>query len=101
MTMFDKSSRYAALARATIAVPGPDGEPRTVVYVRRRFIPPPESHTPLLRYVVRAGDRLDLIAARQIGDPAQFWRIADANGAQDPLDLTAVAGTPIVVALAR
>ena len=99
--MFDKTSRYAPLARATITVRGPDGGPRVVAYVRRRFIPPPDAHTRLLEYTVRAGDRLDVIAARHIGDPTQFWRIADANGAQDPLDLTAVVGAPITIALAQ
>jgi nucleoid-associated protein YgaU len=35
----------------------------------------------------RASDRLDLIAARTLGDPLLFWRIADANLALDPFDL--------------
>ena len=33
------------------------------------------------------GDRLDLITARTLGDPEQFWRICDANDALDPDDL--------------
>lgn len=101
MTMFAKTSRYAALARATITVVGPDGGPRTVSYVLRRFIAPPDAHTRLLEYRVRAGDRLDLIAARYIGDPEQFWRIADANGAQNPLDLTETPGAALTIALAQ
>ena len=33
------------------------------------------------------GDRLDLIAAKYLGDPLIFWLICDANGAIDPNDL--------------
>jgi nucleoid-associated protein YgaU len=36
---------------------------------------------------VKQSDRLDLIAARTLGDPLLFWRIADANDAMNPFDL--------------
>ena len=36
------------------------------------------------------GDRLDLVAARYLGDPTAAWQVADANGALDPDELTAV-----------
>jgi len=32
-------------------------------------------------------DRLDRLAATHLGDPIQFWRIADGNGAQVPSEL--------------
>lgn len=38
------------------------------------------------RYTVRPGDRLDLVAARLLGDPHAYWRLADAN----PGDLAAL-----------
>ena len=38
------------------------------------------------------GDRLDLITARTLGDPEQFWRICDANNTMNPSDLTAETG---------
>jgi hypothetical protein len=44
--------------------------------------------TPSRRYVWRAGDRLDLLAAREFGDPGDWWRALDANLAVlNPLDL--------------
>ena len=40
------------------------------------------------------GDRLDLITARTLGDPEQFWRVCDANDALDPAELTDRARPP-------
>jgi len=40
-------------------------------------------------------DRLDLIAARTVGAAEQFWRIADANAALNPFDLTAMPGEQV------
>jgi hypothetical protein len=48
---------------------------------------------------VRQEDRLDLIAARILGDPEQFWRVCDANNAMDPLELTARPGRMIRVSM--
>ncbi len=42
------------------------------------------------------GDRLDTIAARTLGDPLLFWRLADASGAMNPDDLERP-GTLLVV----
>jgi nucleoid-associated protein YgaU len=36
---------------------------------------------------VAAADRLDLLAHRYLGDPFQYWRIADANPALTPEDI--------------
>ena len=36
---------------------------------------------------VQGGDRLDRLAATHLGDPIQYWRIADGNGAQAPSEL--------------
>jgi len=44
------------------------------------------------------GDRLDLITARTLSDPEQFWRIADANDAMDPTDLTNEPGSRLRIA---
>jgi hypothetical protein len=78
--VFEPPSRYYALEQATYTFP--DG--RTVAYARRRFLPPRAGLRPLALEAVRPGDRLDLIAARTIGDPEQAWRICDANDALDP-----------------
>lgn len=78
--MFDPTSRYHDLERASLRLP--DG--REIAYVRRRFIPRSESLPPLGTEIVGAGDRIDLIAARALGDSEQFWRICDANESLDP-----------------
>ena len=36
------------------------------------------------QHTVQQGDRLDLIAAKYLGDPLMFWLICDANGAIAP-----------------
>jgi hypothetical protein len=97
--MFEPNSRYAPLPVATIEVPGPGGEPRPVRYVRRRFLPPPESATTVVEHPVVQGERLDNITARYLGDPTQFWRVCDANNVLRPQELTDEPGRRIRIAL--
>lgn len=92
--MFDPTSRYYALEATEFTT----STGRTVAYVRRRFIPSTEAPT-LAEVTVNQGDRLDLITARTIGDPQQFWRICDANTALNPAELTAEAGRRLRIAL--
>lgn len=87
--MFDLTSRYAALETAPYTTP--DGQ-RELAYKRRRFLPQGDTMPLLVEVTVSDGDRLDLIAARTIGAPEQFWRIADANNAMNPTDLTTTPG---------
>jgi hypothetical protein len=82
--MFDPTSRYASLVQATYTFP--DG--RSVAYVRRRFLPRGEDLPLLVEVTVTQSDRLDIITARTLGDPEQFWRVCDANNAMYPPDLT-------------
>ena len=63
----------------------PDGT--AVRYLRRRFIPAPESSPQLGTVAVEVRDRLDLLADRAYGDPSAGWRLLDANGALWPPDL--------------
>lgn len=86
--MFDPSSRYHLIDTATLTTP--DG--RTVAFVRRRLLPQPGDLRLLVEVVVAQGERLDLITARVLGDPEQFWRVCDANGASRPDELTTTAG---------
>jgi hypothetical protein len=86
--MFEPSSRYDPLKTATLT--GPDG--CEIAYKRRRFLPQGQAMPLLVEVTVSEGDRLDLIAARTLGDPEQFWRICDANNAMNPFDLTAEPG---------
>lgn len=76
-TDFPPESRYHGIKRTQVT--GPDGVP--VPYLKRRFSPPPEDFA--LRYARRTkqGERLDLIAAAEIGNPEMFWMLLDANGA--------------------
>jgi hypothetical protein len=86
--MFEPTSRYANLK--TAAYTAADG--REITYVRRRFLPQGESQPLLVEATVIDGDRLDLITSRTLGDPEQFWRVADANNAMNPVDLTGEPG---------
>jgi nucleoid-associated protein YgaU len=80
--MFDPTSRYFAIPDAQHVT----AEGERVIYKRRRLLP--NAPLPTDRsVVVRAGERLDTIAARMLGDPLQFWRIADASNAMNPFDL--------------
>ena len=90
--MLQRTSRYYSLERAEWT--GPDG--RTVLHVRRRLIPR-TAPVVLAEHAVVAGDRLDNITARTLGDPEQFWRVCDANGAMRPDDLTERVGRVLVI----
>ncbi len=96
--MFDPDSRYAKCDIASHTVIDPDGTTHEVLYVRRRFIPSAESITVLVEHTCAEGERLDNITAHYLGDPTQFWRICDANGAMKPEDLEEV-GRSISIAI--
>jgi hypothetical protein len=92
---FPPGSRYHDIEIATLELP--DG--RTIAYLRRRFVPPPSSFALLREHVVRPGERLDTIAALHLGDPEQYWRVADANGAIAPERLTDELGRRLRITL--
>jgi hypothetical protein len=92
---FPPTSRYYNIGTSTIA--GPDG--RTVIYLKRRFVPPPERFSLLQEHPVVEGDRLDNITARYLGDPEQFWRVCDANRAMRPDELTEEIGRRLRITL--
>lgn len=82
--VFPVTSRYYGVATATIETL----DKKAVAYLRRRFLPRQERFELIREHTVVQGDRLDNIAATYLGDPEQFWRIADANGAMRPEELT-------------
>lgn len=86
---FPVTSRYHPIA--TAKMDGPDDEP--IIYLRRRFVPPPEFYSSQQMHRVVDGDRLDNITAMYLSDPEQFWQVADANGAMKPQELTEQPGT--------
>ena len=93
--LFPSTSRYYNIE--TAALETSDG--RTVIYLRRRFVPPPERFSLLHEHLVVQGDRLDNITARHLGDPEQFWRVCDANGAMRPDELTEEIGRRLRITL--
>ncbi len=87
-------SRYAAVGTATWT--SPDGT--TVPYLLRRFLPQPGQLARQGTYLVRPGDRVDMIANASLGDPELSWLLADANLVCRPSDLNQP-GTTINVPL--
>jgi len=97
--MFDSTSRYASLATKTMGLTGSDGVTRTVRYVQRRIIPPTDNDLTVIEHVVTQGDRLDLLAARYLGDPTLFWQICDENDVMKPEELNERIGQIIKITL--
>jgi hypothetical protein len=81
---FASNSRYVNVPVVKLTMP--DGTELT--FLRRRFVPQPETLVLLREHVVVQGDRIDNIAARYLADPEQFWRVCDANRAMRPAALT-------------
>lgn len=94
-TLFTSISRYYGLDTGTLDL----GSGRTIVYVLRRFVPPPENFQLLQKHTVVQGDRLDNLANQYLGDPTLFWRLCDANRAMRPDDLTAKVGRKLRITL--
>ena len=75
------------------------GTDHETAYLARRLIPPSSQFALLRTHSVTEGERMDIIAARELGDALGFWRICDANDAMNPEDLTAVPGQTLRIAL--
>ena len=84
--MFFPGSRYIASPQYNLTLR--DGTVLPVVKA-----PTPGAPVVLGYYRRQAGNRLDQIAARFLGDATQFWRICDADGAMVP---DALAARPLV-----
>src|SRR3954464_8823839 len=93
--MFDPNSRYYNLETAVLKTA--DGLERA--YTQRRFLPDGNQMPLLAEVTVIEGDRIDLITSRTLSDPEQFWRVADANNAMDPTDLTKEPGSRLRVGI--
>ena len=90
---FGPSSRYAKVAIGRYEVSSSESVP----YVLRRFVPQARDIPLVTHHLVRAGDRIDVIAGHYLGDAELSWRVADANVVQDMIELTATAGARIVI----
>jgi hypothetical protein len=92
---FPPNSRYYGIATTTYTLH--DGT--RIAYLERRFLPDPDQFSLLQLYTVKQGDRLDNVSNAMMGDPLAFWRIADANRAMDPDELTATPGSTLRITL--
>jgi nucleoid-associated protein YgaU len=94
---FPTDSRY--YGSSTLMYRAPNGQ--TITYLARRFVPQPgaPNFATVAQYTVKQGDRLDLIAAKYLGDPLIYWLICDANGATRPSDLVATPGTVLQITM--
>jgi hypothetical protein len=93
--LFPPTSRYYGIGSAVVQTR--DG--KTVVYLKRRFLPQPEDLTLLQEHSVSAGDRIDNLAHQYLGDAEQYWRLCDGNGAMHPVELTETVGRRIRITL--
>jgi hypothetical protein len=92
---FPTTSRYAGIETATVE----DAAGITIIYLQRRFVPPPERFALLQEHEVKQNERLDNITALYLDDPEQFWRICDANRAMRPDELTETIGRRLRITL--
>jgi hypothetical protein len=88
---FPTDSRYYGFS--TLSYTTADG--RSVTYLARRFVPQPgaSNFSTIAQHTVQQGDRLDLLAAKYLGDPLLYWLLCDANGAIRPNKLVETPGT--------
>jgi hypothetical protein len=93
--MFEHTSRYDPIENAIYEAA--DG--RHITYKRRRFLPQGEAMPLLAEVTVGVDDRLDLVAARTLGDAEHFWQVCDANNAMNPFDLAAEVGRVLRIPL--
>jgi hypothetical protein len=94
---FPTDSRY--YGSSTLQYTAPNGQ--TIPYLARRFVPQPgaPNFATVATHVIQGGDRLDLLAAKYLGDPLMFWLICDANGTLCPEQLVATPGTTINITM--
>lgn len=92
---FPTDSRYYGFG--VLQYTAPNGQ--VIPYLARRIVPQPgaANYATINQHAVVQGDRLDLIAARYLGDPLMAWLICDANGAMRPYDLVATPGTVLAI----
>jgi hypothetical protein len=93
--LFTATSRYYGIDTETLTTA--DG--MTIIYLKRRFLPSPDRFQLLQEHTVTQAERLDNIAAKFLGDPELFWRIADANGAMRAEELVQTVGRRLRITL--
>jgi hypothetical protein len=93
--VFPTDSRYYGTGILQYVLPNGQG----IAYLQRRIVPQPgaPNYATIAQHTVRQGDRLDLIAAKYLGDPLIFWLLCDANGAITPNDLLTTPGRVLAI----
>lgn len=94
-TLFAPASRYYVVGTTVLET----GNGKVVVHLRRRFVPAPERFSLLQEHTIVQGDRLDNLANQYLGDPEQYWRLCDANGAIRPDEIMERIGQSIRITL--
>jgi nucleoid-associated protein YgaU len=92
--MFFKGSRYERV-KDYVALDARGNRSR-VKRMRRISLPQQPGAKKPLTYIVKEGDRLDLLAYTYYGDPTKFWLICDANPTMFPHELL-VPGRKIII----
>jgi hypothetical protein len=95
---FGPSSRYANVVIARYSFPADgSGENNTVAYAVRRFIPQARDIPVATWHTLRAGERIDHLAAHYLGDVELTWRVADANLVTDMLQMGTEPGERVAI----
>ena len=89
------NSRYARVEVTTRTTRAGEKIP----HFRRRFIASEDHFQTIEVHTVIEGERPDNLAARFLGEPEQWWRVADANGVTRPEELTDTPGRRVRVTL--
>lgn len=93
--MIGPGSRYAGCQTTYFTT----NDDYTISYLSRRVVPRTLTGPVLAEVVVTQGTRLDLIAARWLGDATKSWAVADANPVElDPFALADRLGGRLTVA---
>lgn len=94
---FPTDSRYYASGTLQYT----DASGNSVTYLARRFVPQPgaPNYATIARHTVKGEDRLDLLAAKYLGNPLMFWLLCDANGAVRPDELLDTPGTVLNITM--
>ena len=94
---YPTDSRYYGFGTLTYTAPGG----QNITYLQPRTVPQPgaSNYATIAQHTIVSGDRLDLIAAKYLGDPIIFWLICDANGAIKPDSLIETPGQTINITM--
>ena len=66
------------------------------VYIGTRRGIQPNNYKDNVKYTVKQGDRIDLLAKRFYNNPDMYWIITDFNDLQDPL-ISLTPGTELII----